>query len=261
MYELENDAEASRLEKQALQKNYSLAEELRFLKINPGMKILDAGCGSGLLCKFLSEKYSDKNIHITGFDFSETRVRQAKNNLKTSGYQSISIEHQNLEMIKHEDNEFDLIICRFVIEHLENPIKAITELKRILRPNGVLYLIDLDGVWVNTFTQNAKFNQMMKKIESELNVDFIVGRKMAGMLSLVGFKGIEWDVTHHTFKDEQLELEYQNNKERCEMLMPRLVSILGSESEAIYFRDTFLTEMQKPETAIFHSKFIVRGTK
>jgi ubiquinone/menaquinone biosynthesis C-methylase UbiE len=261
MYELENDAEASRLEKQALQENYSLPDELRFLKIKPGMKILDAGCGSGLLCKFLSEKYSDQNIHLTGFDFSETRVRQAEDNLKKSGYVNIKIEHQNLEMIKHEDNQFDLIICRFVIEHLENPIKAITELKRILRPNGVLYLIDLDGVWVNTYTQNIKFNQMMRKIENELNVDFIVGRKMAGMMSLAGLKSINWDVTHHTFKDDQLKLEYENNKERCEMLMPRLISILGSESEAKYFKDTFLTEMLKPETAIFHSKFIVRGTK
>ncbi len=40
-----------------------------------------------------------------------------------------------------KDNEFDYILASHILEHLDNPIKASKEITRILKPNGVLYLV------------------------------------------------------------------------------------------------------------------------
>lgn len=261
MYALEHVSEAKRLEIQALQKDYSLREELKYLNLKKGFDVLDAGCGSGLLCKYLSQVYVDMDLSITGFDFSEVRVQQCSESLKQTGIKNVKIIQNNLENIQSPDNVYDVIISRFVIEHLNDPMKALAELKRILKPGGMLYLIDLDGVWVNIHTKNERLNLMMSKIESELNVDFKVGRKMSVMISQLGFKNIEWDITTHSFKEDELLKEQENNRARCEILWPKLVSIFKAESEASYFVDNFLSEMLNPETAVFHNKFIVRGIK
>jgi len=261
MYALEHKSEAERLENQALQKDYSLKEELKYLLFEKGNQVLDAGCGSGLLCKYLAQEYADKNLSITGFDFSDIRVQQAKESLKLAGLKNVKVDQNNLESIQGPDNEYDVIISRFVIEHLGAPMKALTELKRILKPGGMIYLIDLDGIWVNIHTKNQKLNLMISKVEKELNVDFTVGRKLGVMISQLGFKNIAWNVTTHSFNGAELMKEHENNKTRCEILWPKLVSIFKTESEASYFVDNFLSEMLCPETAVFHNKFIVRGIK
>ncbi|MFA6306932.1 MAG: class I SAM-dependent methyltransferase [Patescibacteria group bacterium] len=94
---------------------------------------LDAGCGNGIYLKYMGDKYPEARLH--GFDFSQTIVDIAKNNAPTA-----EIKSGNLEAAPYADEKFDIILCTQVIEHLLDDKKGLTELYRLLKPNGYLII-------------------------------------------------------------------------------------------------------------------------
>ena len=105
--------------------------------INQECKILDIGCGPGEMCIDLAKKYND----IYGVDISEEMIRIAKKkteNLDIKG--SITYEVGDIENLNYEDSFFDAIICSGVVEYLHNDENWGKELKRILKPNGILII-------------------------------------------------------------------------------------------------------------------------
>src|SRR4051794_14382575 len=117
-YVLENRAEFERLEKQSTLPKYDFRRELDGLKIKPNAKILDAGCGSGIICRYLSAL--NPRATVVGCDFSEIRVRQARQAAR--GYPNLSFECQDLTQLTFQSRTFDAVVSRYVVEHL--PVKT-----------------------------------------------------------------------------------------------------------------------------------------
>lgn len=91
-------------------------------------KILDAGCGSGILLKHLR----DAGINAEGIDISETAIKRArKDGLDAS---RLDIERDGIT------GEFDAIFCLEVLEHTRNPVLVLTKLSRHLSKNGILII-------------------------------------------------------------------------------------------------------------------------
>lgn len=84
-------------------------------------KILDAGCGEGVLV----EKYAQQGWDITGVD---------------KNYASSYVQEGSITALPFADNTFDTVLCLDVLEHLyyndQNP--ALNEIRRVLKPNGVV---------------------------------------------------------------------------------------------------------------------------
>ena len=102
--------------------------------------VLDAGCGTG---KFLNvlEEGSQKYI---GIDLSEKQLDKAKIKSKKATSEFIC---SNLSNINLESNKVDLIVCSWVlgtIIDLDERNKCISELKRLLKSNGTIILIEND---------------------------------------------------------------------------------------------------------------------
>lgn len=94
---------------------------------------LDAGCGHGIYLKYISGKYLQAKLF--GFDFSETIIDIAKTNAPRA-----EIKSGNLEAAPYKNEQFDLILCTQVIEHLLDDKKGLAELYRLLKPNGYLII-------------------------------------------------------------------------------------------------------------------------
>lgn len=87
---------------------------------------LDAGCGEGFtLDKLRRAKLGGQ---LAGFDASETAVKTGM-----QMFPDIRLATGNIYHIKKKDKSFDLVICSEVLEHLENPGKALAELRRVSR--------------------------------------------------------------------------------------------------------------------------------
>ncbi|MCB9091603.1 MAG: methyltransferase domain-containing protein [Halobacteriovoraceae bacterium] len=254
-YSMENQKEAQRLEFQAKQRNYSLETELSHLNLKTHKKVLDLGCGTGLMARYLLDENS--KLQVSACDYSEVRIQQAKNLSK--GY-SIDFFHGDAQNLKIQ-KKFDLIISRYVFEHLENPEQAARSVYDALEVGGTGYLIDFDGIFLNLYTANDKFNQQLNAINSAVNFDLYIGRKLPALLKSVGFKNIQWRAEINTFEGPELAEEKHNCAQRCQNAYPLLEKLLGSNQEAEMFIENYVDSLDFPETVLFYNKFIAWGEK
>ncbi len=95
--------------------------------IPPFKRILDAGCGSGLIAARLIED----GYAVWGIDFAEPMIRQARERCGPDQFAVGDIEH-----IPFPDNTFDLVVSLGVLEYLESDEQALREIRRVLRPGG-----------------------------------------------------------------------------------------------------------------------------
>jgi SAM-dependent methyltransferase len=114
----------------------------------PNADLLCPKCGSlsrdRRLWKTISENYLQANTKILDFSPSRCLYRKWKKELGIEYVASdlsdnfIATVAYDITQIPKQDNQFDLIICYHILEHVIDDMKAMTELYRVLKPNGSL---------------------------------------------------------------------------------------------------------------------------
>ncbi len=104
----------------------------------PESVVLDLGCGTG----FLSKAFIGIAHKVIGVDSSEEMLAQARNHL----HQADNFETRlgTADRIPVEKGVVDLVVGNMILHHCPNPISAIEEMVRVLKPGGRLILTDLD---------------------------------------------------------------------------------------------------------------------
>jgi 2-polyprenyl-6-hydroxyphenyl methylase/3-demethylubiquinone-9 3-methyltransferase len=105
-----------------------------------GKRILDVGCGGGLL----SEGMAVRGADVTGIDLSDKPLGVAKLHLLESGqkvdYRKLSVEQLADEM----PGAFDAVTCLEMLEHVPNPSSVVTACARLVKPGGQVFLSTLN---------------------------------------------------------------------------------------------------------------------
>jgi SAM-dependent methyltransferase len=97
-----------------------------------GLRVLDAGCGGGRTSAWLVEQ----GAGVVGIDTSEELLRLARDRLP-----SATFVHGDLaEPLPFEDGSFDVVVSSLVMHYLRDWAPALRELRRVLRPGGVVAL-------------------------------------------------------------------------------------------------------------------------
>ena len=94
-----------------------------------GKLVLDHGCGDGVLANMLARK----NAHVFGVDNSEVALRYAQTRITGS---NVHFQSGSVYELPYRDDTFDSVISTQVIEHLAEPVRLLTEIRRILKKGG-----------------------------------------------------------------------------------------------------------------------------
>ena len=97
-------------------------------------EVLECACGTGML----SAPVAGVCRHLTATDFSENMLKRAKKNCRESD--NISFTHADIMNLPFEDNSFDKVVAANVIHLLDEPMKALCELRRVCRNGGQLII-------------------------------------------------------------------------------------------------------------------------
>ena len=116
----------------------SLAARLASL-VPPGSGFLEIAPGPGYLAIELAR---NGNFKVTGVDISETFVRIARENAEREGV-SVDFRRGNTSAMPFDANSFDFIVCRAAFKNFSEPVSALQEMHRVLRPGGRALIIDL----------------------------------------------------------------------------------------------------------------------
>lgn len=99
-----------------------------------GKKLLDVGCGGG---SYASE-FLQKGYEVYGIDISSEMIEQARKLLSEEGLiQHAHFSQGDIENLSFSDNFFDVVCSAGVLEYLETDDKAVKEIFRVLKPDGI----------------------------------------------------------------------------------------------------------------------------
>jgi ubiquinone/menaquinone biosynthesis C-methylase UbiE len=112
--------------------------------IEPGMNILDVGCGTGSLTIAAKQKQGLEG-EVVGIDPSSNMINVAKQKAGKAGVE-IDFQVGVIEKIDFPDDHFDLVLSSLMMHHLPDELKksGLQEVHRVLKPNGTLLIIELD---------------------------------------------------------------------------------------------------------------------
>ena len=110
--------------------------------LQPGMSVLDGGCGPGTITIGLAKAVYPGNT--VGIDIGEEPVCNAEELAKEQAYTNVRFEVANLNEIPFEDSSFDAVFSHNVLEHLQHPEEVLSEMYRVLKPGGVIGVTDVD---------------------------------------------------------------------------------------------------------------------
>jgi len=186
-----SEEEVMRLELQALALGDIIDQEIDAINVQPGMKILDAGCGSGAVTRKLALRA--KPAKVTGVDFDPIFIESAKSIAADEGIDNVSYESGNIDDLKYPDESFDLTYCRLVLMHVQDSVKTVEELKRVTRKGGTVAISDQDDGALVVYPPLPKLTDVWNRYgqwASTENMDRYIGRKLFSILSQAGLKSI-----------------------------------------------------------------------
>lgn len=112
--------------------------------VRPGANhtILDVGCGAGYFLNMIRERYQEAGFEptVVGVDISAHQVSYMAERMSREGVTRVVAATGNGEFLPFADESFDLVTCSEVIEHIRNPKRALEEMRRVLKPTGMLLL-------------------------------------------------------------------------------------------------------------------------
>lgn len=109
-----------------------------------GKKILDVGCGGGIL----SESMAAKGAQVTGIDLGDKALKVAKLHLLESGHQ---VEYRKItveSLAKEQPQHYDIVTCMEMLEHVPDPMSVINSCAQLVKPGG--------WVFFSTINRNPK---------------------------------------------------------------------------------------------------------
>ncbi|MGY0692326.1 class I SAM-dependent methyltransferase [Virgibacillus sp. FSP13] len=134
---------------------------IEWLKPTSTMKALDIATGGGHVAKQLAKHINE----IIATDLTKEMLENTAKHLQSQ--QNISYAVADAENLPFPDCMFDLITCRIAAHHFPNPEKFISEVKRVLKPNGQFLFIDNIAPEDNTLDQ---FNNTLEKMRDYSHV-------------------------------------------------------------------------------------------
>lgn len=119
----------------------TVRETLRRVELHGGERVLDVGCGTGVLLKSISAFVPED--HLSGVDPSPAMLEIARKRLGAA----VDLKESGAERLPFGDQAFDVVVSTNAFHYFPRPLEALTEMARVVRPFGRLVITD----WCDDF--------------------------------------------------------------------------------------------------------------
>jgi ubiquinone/menaquinone biosynthesis C-methylase UbiE len=142
---------------------------------------LDVGCGTGALLLMLGHHREDAKFF--GIDLSDQMIKIARSKLG----EKVNLSVCDSEKLPFDNEQFDLITCTFSFHHYPKPSATLSEMRRVLSPNGRIIIVDASG-----FTPLLQIANLTAPLRKDGTVRFYSKKEMLGLVESAGLVVSKW---------------------------------------------------------------------
>jgi len=170
--------------------------------LRPGLSVLDVGCGPGTITVDLARIVAPGQV--VGLDASEEVVAQARALGTESEAANVRFEVGDIFALHYDDASVDVVHAHQVLQHLVDPVAALVELRRVLRPGGVLAARDSDYgafAWAPADPALDRWIELYLAVTARNGHNARIGPSLLGLARAAGFSDVTVSSTTWTFAD------------------------------------------------------------
>jgi ubiquinone/menaquinone biosynthesis C-methylase UbiE len=180
----------SERETQRLREQSNIIEELLHhdTKYPQNHTVLEAGCGVGAQTIILARR--NPGAEIISLDISESSLAKAADLINKEKIPNVCLQCGDILALPYMTESFNHVFICFVLEHLSDSLKALLEIKRVLKPGGTITVIEGDHgsfLWHPQTEPGQQVWNCLIKAQQYLGHDPLIGRKLYPLLDSAGY--------------------------------------------------------------------------
>jgi ubiquinone/menaquinone biosynthesis C-methylase UbiE len=160
------------------------------LGLHDGQAVLEIGCGPGFIAGGIAA--GNPSGTVTGIDTSVELLDVARTVVQPER-PNLSVQAGNAYATSLPDGAFDFVYNRLIYQHLDQPLRALEEARRVTRPGGTVCVMDIDDGWLTIHPQLPAFDTftaMAAGAQTANGGDRHIARKLPGLMAAAGFHDI-----------------------------------------------------------------------
>lgn len=170
------------------------------LRVNPGDRVLDVGCGPGFATTELLEQVGATGS-VVGVDRSPQMLAAAAR--RCAGHHNVTLHEADAAALPVDDAAVDRALCVQVLEYVPDVTAALAELHRVVRPGGRVVIWDIDWSTLSWHSPDpARMGRVLRAWDEHL-IHPALPRTLTAQLRSVGFDGI--GMVGHAFATSALD--------------------------------------------------------
>lgn len=184
-------------------------------------EILEVGCGVGAQTSVLLRRFP--KVRVTGIDMSDAQLTTCRKHLSTlPGVQGrYEIHKMDATAMDFQSRKFDGVFVCWVLEHIPDPRRVLTEVRRVLRPGGRVYCTEVMNhtFFLNPYSPNVwKYWMAFNDFQFDSGGDPFIGAKLGNMLTSLGFRRVDTRIVTAFFDNRRPEKRREFIREQKELL-------------------------------------------
>jgi ubiquinone/menaquinone biosynthesis C-methylase UbiE len=159
--------------------------------LEPGLTLLDVGCGPGTITADLAERVGPGRV--TAIDASGGILPQARSYAADRGLTTVDFQVGDVHALDFPDATFDVVHAHQVLQHVADPVLALSEMRRVCRPGGVVAARDGDYAaftWYPAVPELDEWLALYERVARHNGGEPDAGRRLLAWSRAAGFTDI-----------------------------------------------------------------------
>ena len=161
-------------------------------RLQPGQRLLDVGCGPGTVTSGLARAVAPGLV--TGLDAASDVLATAREHAAETGLANLEFVEGDVYALDYSGDTFDVVYANQLLQHLSDPVAALQEMRRVLRPGGLLGVRDADYATMQPYQKFPEFerwNALYHQVAYANHAEPDAGRVLPSWARAAGFAQIE----------------------------------------------------------------------
>jgi ubiquinone/menaquinone biosynthesis C-methylase UbiE len=170
--------------------------------LQPGLSLLDVGCGPGTITVDFGSRLAPGAV--VGFDYADEVVAVARS--QEPNLSNVTFAQADVYGLEYDDDAFDIVHAHQVLQHLTDPIAALREMRRVVKPGGIVAARDSDYSlfgWAPNDARFVRWLEIYRAVARHNRAEPDAGRYLLQWAHQAGFRDVTYTTSTWSFATDE----------------------------------------------------------